>query len=163
MFAWLRPRKRLVHQTETGVLALAHAEAIAGDHEYIGTEHLLLALGRMPDSVAWRSLSERGIDLDPLRTAVHRLTQPGAGTPGEDRLPYTPSARAAMDRAERYARQLGHADIGPEHVLLGLLGEPESVAYAILVGLGVRPPELGTAVVRAAGWPAPDGSGPKSD
>jgi ATP-dependent Clp protease ATP-binding subunit ClpA len=113
------------------VVVSAQEEARQLDHNYIGTEHLLLALLATPDSLASASLTALGYTGDDVRTKVEAMIGRGKSTPGEH-LPFTPRAKKVLELSLREALQLKHNYIGTEHILLGLLREGEGVAAQVL-------------------------------
>ena len=120
------------------VLVLAQEEARLLNHDFIGTEHLLLGLVDEGDGIAAQALQALGISLDLVRTAVEDAvgTGPARGQGPAGSPPFTPRAKKVLELALREALQLGHNYIGTEHMLLGLLREGEGVACRVLVGLG---------------------------
>jgi ATP-dependent Clp protease ATP-binding subunit ClpC len=121
------------------VVVLAQEEARLANHDFIGTEHILLGLldeGDGPsESIAARSLQELDIRLDDVRRQVEDLVGHGPSAPG-GHMPFTPRAKKVLELALREALQLGHNHIGTEHILLGLIREGEGVAAQVLVRLG---------------------------
>ncbi|MBE9501473.1 MAG: ATP-dependent Clp protease ATP-binding subunit [Dehalococcoidia bacterium] len=118
------------------VLTLAQEEAQRFNHNYIGTEHILLGLVREGDGVAAKVLSNLGVELEKVRSAVEFIIGRGERTfRGEIGL--TPRAKRVIELAVDEARRLGHNYIGTEHLLLGLLREGEGVAAGVLESLGV--------------------------
>jgi ATP-dependent Clp protease ATP-binding subunit ClpC len=118
------------------VLTLAQEEAQRFNHNYIGTEHILLGLVREGDGVAARVLSSMGVDLHKVRSAVEFIIGRGDRTPtGEIGL--TPRAKKVIELAVDEARRLNHHYIGTEHLLLGLVREGEGIAAGVLESLGV--------------------------
>ncbi len=118
------------------VLALAQEEARRFNHNYIGTEHILLGLVREEEGMAARVLSNLGIGLNKIRAAVEFIIGRGEGTSQGD-VGLTPRAKRVIELAVDEARFLGHQYIGTEHILLGLLREGEGVAAGVLESLGV--------------------------
>jgi ATP-dependent Clp protease ATP-binding subunit ClpC len=119
------------------VLALAQEEARRFNHNYIGTEHLLLGLVREGEGVAARVLQSMGVQLPKVRSAVEFIIGRGESTVvGEIGL--TPRARKVIEYAVDEARRLGHHYIGTEHLLLGLVREGEGIAAGVLESLGVN-------------------------
>lgn len=119
------------------VLALAQEEAQRFQHNYIGTEHLLLGLVREGEGVAAKVLINLGVDVDKVRKAVEFIIGRGdRQAAGEIGL--TPRARRVIELAVDEARRLGHHYIGTEHLLLGLVREGEGIAAGVLQSLGVR-------------------------
>jgi ATP-dependent Clp protease ATP-binding subunit ClpC len=119
------------------VLTLAQEEAQRFNHNYIGTEHLLLGLVREGDGVAARVLSNMGVQLTKVRSAVEFIIGRGdAGVTGEIGL--TPRAKKVIELAVDEARRLNHHYIGTEHLLLGLVREGEGIAAGVLESLGVN-------------------------
>jgi Clp amino terminal domain, pathogenicity island component len=117
------------------VLVLAQEEARLLDHNFIGTEHLLLGLVRESDGVAAKALALLDIRLEVVRQKVQETIGP-ASTPQTGSPPFTPRAKKVLELSLREALQLGHNYIGTEHILLGLIREGEGVAAQVLVGLG---------------------------
>jgi ATP-dependent Clp protease ATP-binding subunit ClpC len=117
------------------VVVLAQEEARALDHNYIGTEHVLLALAREGEGVAARALEAMDIRLDALREQVEEIVGRGKEAPS-GHIPFTPRAKKVLELSLRESLQLGHDYIGTEHILLGLLREGEGVAVQVLVRLG---------------------------
>lgn len=121
------------------VLQLARDEAGRLNHEYIGTEHLLLGLVAEGSGVAAEVLRRLGLDLDQVRSAVEALVQAGPpGTELPDKILLTPRAKKTLDAAQEVARELGHSYVGTEHLLLGLLREGQGVAARALRNLGMK-------------------------
>ncbi|MFA7250192.1 MAG: ATP-dependent Clp protease ATP-binding subunit [Dehalococcoidia bacterium] len=119
------------------VLTLAQEEAQRFNHNYIGTEHLLLGLVREGDGVAAKVLSNLGIELNKVRSAVEFIIGRGdRASSGEIGL--TPRAKKVIELAVDEARRLGHSYIGTEHLLLGLVREGEGIAAGVLESLGVN-------------------------
>jgi ATP-dependent Clp protease ATP-binding subunit ClpC len=119
------------------VLALAQEEAQRFNHNYIGTEHLLLGLVREGEGVAAKVLGNLGVDVAKVRNAVEFIIGRGdRGPVGEIGL--TPRARRVIELATDEARRLGHRYIGTEHLLLGLVREGEGIAAGVLQSLGVN-------------------------
>src|ERR671933_216922 len=117
------------------VVVLAQEEARHFNHNYIGTEHLLLGLLREDEGVAARALSSLNVTLDEVREQVESIVGYGEeGTGGQ--APFTPRSKKVLELALREALQLGHNYIGTEHILLGLIREGEGVAAQVLVKLG---------------------------
>ena len=113
----------------------AQQEARELNHNYIGTEHLLLGLMREPESVAARALQELKISQDTVREQVMQSVGRGQQPPS-GHVPFTPRAKKVLELSLREALQLSHNYIGTEHILLGLIREGEGVAAQVLVKLG---------------------------
>ncbi len=118
------------------VVILAQEEARMLDHNYIGTEHVLLGLIHESEGVASRALESLGVTLQPARDQVQKIIGRGKKTPSGP-IPFTPRAKKVLELSLREALQLGDDHIGTEHILLGLLREGEGVAVQILVAMGV--------------------------
>src|ERR671933_420424 len=132
------------------VVVLAQEEARHFNHNYIGTEHLLLGLLREDEGVAARALSSLNVTLDEVREQVESIVGYGEeGTGGQ--APFTPRSKKVLELALREALQLGHNYIGTEHILLGLVRESEGVAARVLSNLGVDPDKVRREVVRMLG------------
>jgi Clp amino terminal domain, pathogenicity island component/UvrB/uvrC motif len=117
------------------VVVLAQQEARLLNHNYIGTEHLLLGLAHEGQGVAAKALESLGIRLEALRSQVQEIIGQGPGTPS-GHIPFTPRAKKVLELSLRESQQLGHNYIGTEHILLGLVREGEGVAAQVLVKLG---------------------------
>ncbi|MDQ3923260.1 MAG: ATP-dependent Clp protease ATP-binding subunit [Actinomycetota bacterium] len=132
------------------VVVLAQEEARHFNHNYIGTEHLLLGLLREDEGVAARALGSLNVTLDEVREQVESIVGYGEeGTGGQ--APFTPRSKKVLELALREALQLGHNYIGTEHILLGLVRESEGVAARVLSNLGVDPDKVRREVVRMLG------------
>ena len=129
------------------VLTLAQEEAQRFNHNYIGTEHLLLGLVREGDGVAAKVLSNLGVELQKVRSAVEFIIGRGERqVSGEIGL--TPRAKKVIELAVDEARRLGHHYIGTEHLLLGLIREGEGIAAGVLESLGVNLEKVRTEVIK---------------
>ncbi|SDS21827.1 ATP-dependent Clp protease ATP-binding subunit [Agrococcus carbonis] len=117
------------------VVVLAQEEAKLLNHNYIGTEHILLGLIHEGDGVAAKALEQLGISLDAVRAQVQDMIGTGSQQ-NTGHIPFTPRAKKVLELSLREALQLGHNYIGTEHVLLGLIREGEGVAAQVLVKLG---------------------------
>ena len=132
------------------VVVLAQEEARHFNHNYIGTEHLLLGLLREDEGVAARALSSLNVTLDEVREQVESIV--GYGEEGAGgQAPFTPRSKKVLELALREALQLGHNYIGTEHILLGLVRESEGVAARVLSNLDVDPDKVRREVVRMLG------------
>jgi len=119
------------------VMRLANEEARQFNHEYVGTEHILLGLVKEGSGIAGTVLKALEIDLPTIRREVEKIMMAGPGPVAGSRLPLTPRAKKVLEFAREEAYKLAHKDVGTEHVLLGLLREEEGVAALILVNLGL--------------------------
>ena len=117
------------------VVVLAQEEARMLNHNYIGTEHILLGLIHEGEGVAAKALESLGISLEAVRQQVEQIIGQGQQAPS-GHIPFTPRAKKVLELSLREALQLGHNYIGTEHILLGLIREGEGVAAQVLVKLG---------------------------
>jgi ATP-dependent Clp protease ATP-binding subunit ClpA len=117
------------------VVVLAQEEARMLNHNYIGTEHILLGLIHEGEGVAAKALESLGISLETVRQRVEEIIGQGQQAPS-GHIPFTPRVKKVLELALREAQQLGHNYIGTEHILLGLIREGEGVAAQVLVKLG---------------------------
>src|SRR6201988_4880143 len=117
------------------VVVLAQEEARMLNHNYIGTEHILLGLIHEGEGVAAKSLESLGISLEGVRSQVEEIIGQGQQAPS-GHIPFTPRAKKVLELSLREALQLGHNYIGTEHILLGLIREGDGVAAQVLVKLG---------------------------
>jgi ATP-dependent Clp protease ATP-binding subunit ClpC len=117
------------------VLVLAQEEARMLNHNYIGSEHILLGLIHEGEGVAAKALESLGISLDAVRQQVEEIIGQGQQAPS-GHIPFTPRAKKVLELGLRESLQLGHNHIGTEHILLGLLREGEGVAAQVMVRLG---------------------------
>lgn len=117
------------------VVVLAQEEARLLNHNYIGTEHILLGLIHEGEGVAAKALESMGISRDAVRAQVEEIIGHGGSAP-QGHIPFTPRAKKVLELSLREALQLGHNYIGTEHILLGLIREGEGVAAQVLVKLG---------------------------
>jgi ATP-dependent Clp protease ATP-binding subunit ClpC len=117
------------------VVVLAQEEARMLNHNYIGTEHILLGLIHEGEGVAAKALESLGISLDALRQQVEEIIGQGQHTQS-GHIPFTPRAKKVLELSLREALQLGHNYIGTQHILLGLSREGDGVAAQVLVQLG---------------------------
>ena len=117
------------------VVVLAQEEARMLNHNYIGTEHILLGLIHEGEGVAAKALESLGIALEGVRQQVEEIIGQGQQAPS-GHIPFTPRAKKVLELSLREALQLGHNYIGTEHILLGLIREGEGVAAQVLVKLG---------------------------
>ncbi len=120
------------------VMQLANQEAQRFNHEYIGTEHILLGLVKEGTGVAANVLKNLDIDLRKIRLEVEKIVQAGPDMVTMGKLPQTPRAKKVIEYSIEEARQLNHNYVGTEHLLLGLLREQEGVAAQVLMNLGLK-------------------------
>jgi len=119
------------------VLALARKEADRFNHNYVGTEHLLLGLIKLGQGVAVNVLQKMGLDLETVRAEVEKQVGSGPETKVPGNIPYTPRVKKVLALAGKEAKALNHTYVGTEHILLGLLREGEGVAAQVLKNLEV--------------------------
>ncbi len=120
------------------VLALARKEADRFNHNYVGTEHLLLGLIKLGQGVAVNVLTKLGLDLETVRLQVEQQVGSGPETKMAGNIPYTPRVKKVLALASKEAKALNHSYVGTEHILLGLLREGEGVAAQVLRNLDIN-------------------------
>src|SRR5688500_11685539 len=135
------------------VLTLAQEEAQRFNHNYIGTEHLLLGLVREGEGIAAKVLSNLGVELNKARSAVEFIIGRG-DRPVIGDISLTPRAKKAIDLAVEEARRLNHNYIGTEHLLLGVLREGEGIAVGVLESLGATVEKVRAQVIQVVSSPA---------
>jgi len=133
------------------VMALANQEAQRFNHEYIGTEHILLGLVKEGSGVGANVLKNLGIDLRKVRLEVEKLVKSGPEMVTMGKLPQTPRAKKVIEYAIEEARNLNHNYVGTEHLLLGLLREQDGVAAQVLLNLGLKLEEVREEVLNLLG------------
>jgi len=141
------------------VMALANQEAQRFNHEYIGTEHILLGLVKEGSGVGANVLKNLDVDIKKLRLEIEKLVKSGPDMVTMGKLPQTPRAKKVIEFAIEEARALNHNYIGTEHILLGLLRETEGIAAQVLMNLGLRLEEVRQEVLNLLGAGV-DGPGP---
>ncbi|WP_419855235.1 ATP-dependent Clp protease ATP-binding subunit [Candidatus Poriferisodalis sp.] len=140
------------------VVVLAQEEARLLNHNYIGTEHILLGLIHEGEGVAAQALESLGISLEAVRSQVEEIIGQGSSSPS-GHIPFTPRAKKVLELSLREALQLGHNYIGTEHVLLGLIREGEGVAAQVLVKLGADLSKVRQEVIQQLSGYSGSGSG----
>ncbi len=135
------------------VLALAQDEAVRLNHNYIGTEHLLLGLLREGEGVAARVLDSLRVDLSQLRRAVESTIGRGGATHPPSEITLAPEVKRAIDLAIDEARKLGHSHVGTEHLLLGIVRQSDGVAAKLLGARGVDLDKVRDQVIATLGQP----------
>ncbi|RMH30264.1 MAG: ATP-dependent Clp protease ATP-binding subunit [Planctomycetota bacterium] len=133
------------------VMALANQEAQRFNHEYIGTEHILLGLVKEGSGVGANVLKNLGVDLRKVRLEVEKLVRSGPDMVTMGKLPQTPRAKKVFEYAIEEARNLNHNYVGTEHLLLGLLREHDGVAAQVLMNLGLKLEEVREEVLNLLG------------
>ena len=133
------------------VMQLANQEAQRFNHEYIGTEHVLLGLVKEGSGVAANVLKNLDVDLRKIRLEVEKLVQSGPDMVTMGKLPQTPRAKKVIEYSMEEARHLNHNYVGTEHILLGLLREQEGVAAQVLMNLGLKLEEVREEVLNLLG------------
>ncbi|MFM1935766.1 MAG: hypothetical protein RI990_725, partial [Planctomycetota bacterium] len=133
------------------VMALANQEAQRFNHEYIGTEHILLGLVKEGSGVGANVLKNLDIDLRKVRLEVEKLVKSGPEMVTMGKLPQTPRAKKVIEYAIEEARNLNHNYVGTEHLLLGLLREHDGVAAQVLMNLGLKLEEVREEVLSLLG------------
>src|ERR1700682_2425139 len=142
------------------VLALAQDEAIRFNHNYIGTEHLLLGLIREGEGVAAQVLAALNVDLSKVRTAVEFIVGRGDSTTSPSEITLSPRTKKVIELAIDEARKLGHTHVGTEHLLLGLVREGQGIAAGVLESLGLSMDRVRTQVIATIGSTAVTSSDP---
>ncbi len=144
------------------VVVLAQEEARLLNHNYIGTEHILLGLIHEGEGVAAKALESLGISLEAVRSQVEEIIGQGGSSPS-GHIPFTPRAKKVLELSLREALQLGHNYIGTEHILLGLIREGEGVAAQVLVKLGADLSRVRQQVIQLlSGYSGPGGQQEKA-
>src|ERR1700733_6959071 len=140
------------------VMQLANQEAQRFNHEYIGTEHILLGLVKEGSGVAANVLKNLDIDLRKIRLEVEKIVQSGPDMVTMGKLPQTPRAKKVIEYSIEEARNLNHNYVGTEHLLLGLLREQEGVAAQVLMNLGLKLEDVREEVLNLLGHNMPNES-----
>ncbi len=133
------------------VMSFARQEAMKFNHEYIGTEHILLGLVQEGSGVAANVLKNMSIDLEKIRHEVEKIVKTGPSMVTMGQLPFTPRAKKVLELSMEEASQLSHNYIGTEHLLLGLIRENEGIAAQVLMNLGVKLDEVREEVLEFLG------------
>jgi len=133
------------------VMALANQEAQRFNHEYVGTEHILLGLVKEGQGVAANVLHNLQVDLKKIRLEVEKIVKSGPNMVTMGKLPQTPRAKKVIEFAIEEARTLGHNYVGTEHLLLGLLREHDGVAAQVLMNLGLKLDDVRAEVLNILG------------
>ena len=145
------------------VVVLAQEEARMLNHNYIGTEHILLGLIHEGEGVAAKALESLGISLEAVRQQVEEIIGQGQSAP-TGHIPFTPRAKKVLELSLREALQLGHNYIGTEHILLGLIREGEGVAAQVLQKLGADLNRVRHEVIQLLrGYPQPEATMTKGE
>ncbi len=137
------------------VLAMAREEAVRLQHDYVGTEHILLGLIREGEGVAAEVLRSLAADLDELLRLVEENVRPGKASASIGELPYTTRAKKVLEYAMAEARELNHSYVGTEHLLLGLLREEKGLAAKVLGELGIGLEEARAEMLKLLGNEGP--------
>ncbi len=140
------------------VLSMARQEAIRLQHDYVGTEHILLGLIREGEGVAAHVLGNLSVDLDRIHERVEESVRKGKATIALGELPYTSPAKKVLEFAMAEARELNHSYVGTEHLLLGLLRESKGIAAQVLNSLGVTIEEARAETLKVLGSDVSSGS-----
>ncbi len=148
------------HFTNTAIAVIMQAqeEARRLGHNFVGSEQLLLGIIKENTSIAAKVLDEFGINLTNARTEVESIIGRGSGN-GPVEIPFTPKVKQVFEQAFQEARKLDHPYIEPEHLLLSLTQNSESVAYRVIANLGVDPEKIRVQLVRVIGESTPVASG----
>ena len=133
------------------VMAMANQEAQRFNHEYIGTEHILLGLIKEGSGVGANVLRNLGVDLPKVRMEIEKLVKAGPDMVTMGKLPQTPKAKKVIEYSIEEARNLSHNYVGTEHLLLGLLREHDGVAAQVLMNLGIKLEEVRAEVLNLLG------------
>ena len=141
------------------VMQLANQEAQRFNHEYVGTEHVLLGLIKEGSGVAANVLKNLDVDLRKIRNEVEKIVQAGPDMVTMGKLPQTPRAKKVIEYAIEEARNLNHNYVGTEHLLLGLLREQEGVAAQVLMNLNLKLDEVREEVLNLLGHGMDAGGG----
>ena len=150
------------------VLAMAREEAIRLQHDYVGTEHILLGLIREGEGVAAAVLMNLNVDLEQIHERIEESVRKGKATIALGELPYTSRAKKVLEYAMAEARELNHSYVGTEHLLLGLLREEKGIAAQVLNSLGVSLEEARAETLKLLGsdvspsQPSGGGTGPQA-
>lgn len=137
------------------VLAMAREEAGRLNHEYVGTEHILLGLIREGEGVAAAVLQNLQVDLDDVRESVERHVKKGIRADVGPDLPYTTRAKKVLELAMDEARELNHEYVGTEHLLIGLVREERGIAAQVLEAVGANLDSVRTETLRLLGTEIP--------
>ncbi len=133
------------------VLAMARDEAIRLQHDYVGTEHILLGLIREGEGVATAVLTQLNADLDQVHERVEESVKPGQATIALGELPYTSRAKKVLEFAMAEARELSHSYVGTEHLLLGLIREEKGIAAQVITSFGISLEEARAETLKVLG------------
>ena len=145
------------------VMAYARQEAQRFNHDYIGTEHILLGLIKEGSGVAANVLRNLDVDIKKIRLEVEKMVQSSPDVQTKGQPPFTPRAKKVIEFSLEEARALGHNYIGTEHILLGLLRENEGVAAHVLMNLGVKLEDVREEVLGLLGADAQAQSGREAE
>src|SRR6476646_11870961 len=140
------------------VMSFARQEAERFNHDYIGTEHVLLGLVKEGSGVAANVLENLEVDLEKVRLEVEKLVKPAPDVVTIGQLPFTPRAKKVLEFAIDEARALDHNYVGTEHLLLGLLREQEGLAAQVLMNLGLKLEDVREEVLNLLGNNMPNES-----
>ncbi len=138
------------------VMSLANKEALRFNHDYVGTEHVLLGLIRVGTGVAAHVLRNLNVDSRSIRLEVEKMVPPGPETMTMGQLPFTPRAKKVLELSVEEAHALGHNYVGTEHLLLGLLRENDGVAARALMNLGLKLDRVRQEVLNLVGADVPE-------
>jgi ATP-dependent Clp protease ATP-binding subunit ClpA len=136
-------------ETARQVVVLAQEESLTLRHMYIGTEHLLLGLLRVQDEIVGPALQRLDISVEGVRGLVFDLVGAGTSERTSGQIPFTPRAKSALEAGLRTAIGFGSNEIGPEHLLLGIVSDSEAVGARILLDLGAGADRIRSAVIPA--------------
>ncbi|MFH1562434.1 MAG: ATP-dependent Clp protease ATP-binding subunit [Nitrospirota bacterium] len=139
------------------VLQLAQEEAKRLGHDYLGTEHILLALVREGEGVAAEVLNSLGVSLEAIRIEIEKQVPPGGNLLTMGEVPFTPHSKKVLELAVEEARNLHHNYIGTEHLLLGLIREGESVGARVLTAVGINLDQVRDGVIKLLSGAIPSG------
>lgn len=142
------------------VLSLANEEARRFNHEYVGTEHILLGLVREETGVGANVLKSLGVDLPKVHLEIEKIVQAGPDIVTMGKRSQTPRAKKVIEYAIEESRNLNHNYVGTEHLLLGLLREVEGVASQVLMNLGLALTTVRGEVFEILGYPRSEGFDP---
>lgn len=138
------------------VLVIAQDEARALGHDFLGSEHMALALLQEGGGIAAKVLDQLGLEAASLRQRVSQAARPeSAGAGSAHAPPFTPDAKKSLESSLRESLALGHDYIGTEHLLLGLIREPQGLGAQVLVQSGLQLDEVRTAVLQLLSGPGP--------